>query len=96
MMTAHTSPLILPGDPLFSRTADTAIPPDWRAKAESMGGMPNFVVDAETGLFRPATSEELNDYLYDGEYDQRLGVMEAAPDVEVEHWDLDRGLVERW
>lgn len=92
----HSSPLILPGNPLFSRTAETSIPPDWRAKAESMGQMPNFVVDADTGLFRPATGEELDDYLGSGEYDRRLDQMEAAADVEVEHWDLDRGLVERW
>ena len=96
-MTARTSPLILPGDPLFNRTAETAVPPDWRAVAESLGQAPSFIVDAETGLMRPAKNQaELNDYLYGGEYDQRLGVMEAAPDVEVEHWDLDRGLVERW
>lgn len=95
-MMAQSSPLILPGHPLFTRTAETSIPPDWRAKAESMGQMPNFVVDPNTGLFRPATREELDEYLDGGEYDQRLDAMEAAGEVEVEHWDLDRGLVERW
>lgn len=60
-----------------------------------MGQLPNFVVDAETRLMRPAKDQdELMAYLYGGEYDQRLEQIEAQP--KVEHWDLDRGLVERW
>lgn len=93
---ADSGLLILPGHPLFTRTAAAAIPPDWRAKAESMGQFPNFVVDPDTGLFRPATAAELDDYLESGEYDRRMEQVEAEPDLEVEHWDLDRGLVERW
>ncbi|MEM6836889.1 MAG: hypothetical protein AAF609_08530 [Cyanobacteria bacterium P01_C01_bin.120] len=96
MMHPNSGSLILPGHPLFSRTAETAIPPDWRRKAESMGQFSNFVVDADTGLMRPATAEELETYLNEGEYHQRLEQMETEPDAEVEHWDLDNGLVECW
>jgi len=90
------SPLILPGSPLFNRTVDTApLPPGWEREAESLGQLPNYVVDAETGLFRPARNQdELDEYLYGGEYDQRVEQMDAAP--EVEHWDLDNGMVSRW
>ncbi|NEQ47012.1 MAG: hypothetical protein F6K00_27110 [Leptolyngbya sp. SIOISBB] len=94
MMQYSSSPLILPGHPLFHRTTATTVPPDWRHQAESMGQLPNFVVHAETGLMRPANHEELMGYLYEGEYDQRQAAISAQP--EVEHWDLDRGLVERW
>ena len=60
-----------------------------------MGQLPNFVVDAETGLMRPARNQqELDEYLDGGEYDRRQAVISAQP--EVEHWDLDRGLVECW
>ncbi len=95
-MQTTASPLILPGHPLFSRTVDTApLPPGWKREAESLGQLPNYVVDAETGLFRPARSEaELDEYLFGGEYDQRVTAMDRQP--EVEHWDLDHGLVERW
>lgn len=95
-MQYSSSPLILPGHPLFHRTTETAVPPEWRHQAESMGQLPNFVVDAETGLMRPATHEELMGYIYEGEYDQRLERMESEPETAVEHWDLDRGLVECW
>ncbi|MEM9118222.1 MAG: hypothetical protein AAGD09_10110 [Cyanobacteria bacterium P01_F01_bin.56] len=92
----HSSgPLILPGHPLFHRTTDTAIPPEWQELAASMGQLPNFIVDAATGLMRPAQNQqELDDYLDGGEYEQRLAQMDTQP--EVEHWDLDRGLVECW
>ncbi|MEM6840052.1 MAG: hypothetical protein AAF609_24855 [Cyanobacteria bacterium P01_C01_bin.120] len=94
-MQHRSGPLILPGHPLFHRTTDIAIPPEWRHKAESMGQLPNFIVDAATGLMRPAKDEdELTAYLDGGEYEQRLAQMDTQP--EVEHWDLDRGLVECW
>lgn len=93
----HSSgPLILPGHPLFNKTMEAAVPPGWRHQAESMGQLPNFVVDAGTGLLRPATHDEMMNYIHEGEYDQRLEQMETQPETEVEHWDLDRGLVEHW
>ncbi len=64
--------LILPGNPLFALTLLTPRP-DWREKANADGNTYAFVVDADSGLTRPATSQELKEYLYGGEYDERLG-----------------------
>lgn len=63
--------LILPGNPLFDLTLLTPRP-DWKDIAAKDGDTYAFVVDANTGLTRPATSNELEEYLYGGEYDERL------------------------
>ncbi|MGL5872844.1 MAG: hypothetical protein ACRC2R_10835 [Xenococcaceae cyanobacterium] len=68
-MTVFFSKLILPGHPLFDITLATP-PPDWKALAHSEGEMPDFVMDATTGLFRTATADELEEYLSGGEYDE--------------------------
>ena len=65
------SRLILPGNPLFDITLLTPRP-DWQDKANADGDTYAFVVDADSGLTRPATSQELEEYLYGGEYDERL------------------------
>ncbi len=57
--------LILPGNPLFDLTLATAPPP-----GSHPGGV--FVVGSEDGIMRPATPEELNEYIHGGEYDARL------------------------
>ncbi len=75
--------LILPGNPLFDITLLTPRP-DWREKANADGDTYAFVVDADSGLSRPATSQELEEYLYGGEYDERLGQI-----GELEEYDLD-------
>ena len=75
--------LILPGNPLFDITLLTPRP-DWREKANADGNTYAFVVDADSGLTRPATSQELEEYLYGGEYDERLVQM-----GESEEYDLD-------
>ncbi len=67
--------LILPGNPLFDITLLTPRP-DWQEKANADGNTYAFVVDANNGLTRPATSEELEEYLYGGEYDERLAQIE--------------------
>lgn len=64
--------LILPGDPLFDLTLSTAFPPDWRAVADRLGDAPIFIASAGSGVLRPATPEERAEYLYGGEYDERL------------------------
>lgn len=91
----QSSVLILPGHPLFNQAVST-VPPDWKEKSASMGGLCNFVVDAETRLMRPANNQELQDYVHGGEYDERLSQMDDLDEPTVEHWDLDNGVVSRW
>lgn len=62
--------LILPGDPLFDLTLDTSISPDWRNVQNPTSGCVYMVKDSSSGLMRPATDSELNEYLYGGEYDE--------------------------
>ncbi len=50
--------LILPAHPLFDITLLTPRP-DWREKANADGNTYAFVVDADSGLTRPATSQEV-------------------------------------
>lgn len=65
--------LILPGHPLFDYTLFCAIPPDWRKTADQIGQNCCFVATAGSGLLRPATPNELEDYLNGGEYDEVMG-----------------------
>lgn len=71
--------LILPGDPEFDFTLATAIPPGWRNVAEQIGQQVAFVAQVGSGLLRPATPDELDEYLMGGEYDER---MEALGDTD--------------
>jgi hypothetical protein len=76
--------LILPGDPEFDFTLATALPPSWLAVAERIGQQCSFVADRDSGLLRPATDAELTDYLYGGEYDERLEALDQIEDAEHE------------
>lgn len=62
--------LYLPGDPGFNETLLTPRP-DWQHIAAQDGDTYAFVVGSD-GLARPVTSEELDEYLEGGEYDERL------------------------
>lgn len=64
--------LILPCDPEYGETLGQNLPPGWLAVAEKIGQACTFVVSPESGLMRPATPEELDEYLYGGEYESRL------------------------
>lgn len=75
-----TSSLILPGDPEFSFTLATAIPLDWRNSAKQQAAAVSFVADCNSGLLRPATQSELTDYLYGGEYDERMDLIDGLAD----------------
>jgi hypothetical protein len=63
--------LILPGNPLFNLTLSTAPPPNWRETAANHGTFA-FVAEPGSGLMRPASPDELQDYLEGGEYEERL------------------------
>ena len=67
--------LILPGNPLFDLTLATPRP-DWRDIAVRDGNTYAFVAEPGSGLMRPVTESELEDYLYGGEYDARLAEIE--------------------
>ena len=62
--------LYLPGDPGFDETLLTPRP-DWQQVAARDGATYAYVV-GESGLARPVTSSELEEYLEGGEYEQRL------------------------
>lgn len=66
--------IILPGDPLFDITLFQALPPGWRGVADRIGQQVAFVASAGSGLLRPATPGEVDEYLYGGEYDEVMGV----------------------
>lgn len=67
-----TSPLILPGSPEFEATLGMSLPPGWQQEADRLSGEFAFVADAASGLLRPCSAEELEDYLWGGEYEERL------------------------
>ncbi|WP_414527860.1 hypothetical protein [Nodularia chucula] len=71
--------IILPGDPSFDWTL-TCPPPNWRqAAAKDPDGFA-FVVEPGSGLVRVATATDLEEYLYGGEYDERLDEIDEAED----------------
>lgn len=64
--------IILPGDPLFAHTLNTALPPDWKQVAASNSQM-GFIVRADgSGLLEAVNRADFNEYAYGGEYDERL------------------------
>lgn len=78
-----SSPLILPGDPEFDWTLATSLPPDWRAVADRIGEYCTFVASVGSGgVLRPATPQELDEYLWGGEYDERLLEIDEEDDWE--------------
>lgn len=64
--------LILPGHPLFDITLAMP-PPVWKVHQQMTNECLNFVVDAESGILRIANPDELDEYLYGGEYDEVMG-----------------------
>ena len=74
--------LLLPGDPEFDWTLTSSIPPSWRAAAAAIGEQVCFVAEAGSGLLRPASAEELEEYLNGGEYDDRLDEIGGDDDLE--------------
>lgn len=64
--------LLLPGDPLFDRVLSTPLGWIQNQYSNGIGEQCAMVADAETGILRPASPEELDDYLWGGEYDERM------------------------
>jgi hypothetical protein len=65
--------LILPGSLEFNKTLGS-IPFWWRQIAERENGF-HFAADAESGLLRVVDGKEMAEYLYGGEYYERLEAM---------------------
>lgn len=64
--------IILPGDPEFDLTLACNLPPDWRKVADRLGENCVFVASSGSGVLRPCDPNETAEYLYGGEYDDRL------------------------
>lgn len=71
--------LILPGNPLFDFTLATMPPPGSQ-------GETYLVADSETGILRPATLKELDEYLEGGEYEERMHSIGDSADPEESDW----------
>jgi hypothetical protein len=67
---------MLPGDPGFNEILSTSLPTGWEHVRAQNAGECFFVADSQTGLLRPANDRELDEYLYGGEYDERLATFE--------------------
>lgn len=76
-MADKASLLIYPGNPEFDAVLATP-PPNWREFAYRNSGEAVFVAEPESGLLRPASSQELTEYLYGGEYDERAHYLDAV------------------
>lgn len=80
--------LLLPGDPGFYETLGRQLPPDWQ---EIASNHPDFVFVAKAGnggVLTPVAWEEAEDYLYGGEYAQRLAELEEEEEY-FEDFDFD-------
>lgn len=65
--------LLLPGDPEFAKTLGRTLPPDWQRVAEKHSGNYAFIVrPGDGGTMTAVSQDEATDYLYSGEYDERL------------------------
>ncbi len=64
--------ILLPGDEEFNLILGTSVPPNWQQIAAKDPDSYAFVADANSGLMRAVTDVELEEYLYGGEYSERL------------------------
>lgn len=71
--------LILPGTIEFEETLGTMLPYNWQEIAYSACGDYNFIARAGSGILEAVPEAEAREYLYGGEYDQRLDEIEELP-----------------
>lgn len=85
--------IILPGDPLFDWTLATTPPPGSR-------GADYLVADCETGIYRVASPEDLTEYLWGGEYSERMRAIGDSDDPEESAWIAEQeqcgGHLDHW
>lgn len=70
--------IILPGDPEFYLTLQTSIPPNWRQVAHQDPDGFAFCARAGSGVLESMTDKDLEEYLYGGEYEERLEQIDEA------------------
>ena len=68
----HISPerklIMTPDSPFFYEILHGSLPPGWKSQADSEFSR-MFVVDSSTGILRPTTYDQLEEYVEGGEYD---------------------------
>ena len=68
----HVSPnrklIMTPESPFFYKILHGSLPPGWKSEVDSEFSR-IFVVDHATGILRPTTGAELDEYVCGGEYD---------------------------
>jgi hypothetical protein len=74
--------IILPGTPEFDWTLGRNLPPNWGQVAAQNGGAFHFVARAGSGLLEPVGTDELEEYLEGGEYEERLIEVGDEDDLE--------------
>lgn len=76
--------ILLPGDPGFAETL-AAPPPNWGEVAARDGSSYAFAVrPGSAGVAEAVTLTELEDFIYSGEYDERLDEIEQEEALEAE------------
>lgn len=71
MPTPNTNLIITPDDPEFSQWLGIP-PPTWQSELESRSGECVLVADAASGILRAVSWKETDEYLYGGEYEERM------------------------
>lgn len=71
--------LILPGMPDFDETIAHIMPFDWRNIADKYNDF-QFIARSGSGLLEAVSNNQATEYLYGGEYDQRLQELENEND----------------
>lgn len=75
--------LVLPGDPEFNWILQTARPPNWQEKAKD-DDQYAFVGKTGSGIVEAVNRQEFDEYVYGGEYDERLEEIGDDDDFEYE------------
>ena len=70
--------LILPGTTVFNETL-SQVPFWWKEYASQNDGWCNFGVDVESGLLKPLNKRETHEYLFGGEFEERIKQIELDP-----------------
>lgn len=79
---SNPSPLLLPGDPGFDEILGHTLPIDWQQVAYENFGEYAFVVrPGSGGLMECVPVEEATEYVFGGEYDERLEEIEEYEDA---------------
>ena len=82
------SKLILPDNPLFHQTLACCKPPGWQQVAAKGNDWHAFVADANSGILRPVTYEDMIEYVAGGEYEERLSAIGENDDLDEDGFEV--------